>query len=699
MPFTPWNCAQGNSPPVVLPLANTVAIAPPDDSVDTNRIIVSGTGYIYSLGPGPIGIDGVTPWTVTKQVVFEPISATEPIVVVQGAGLNLLGGVSRTISVTSICEFYWNGSAWYEESYTDTTQASGGGGGGGQPGPPGPVGPQGPQGPAGPTGPASTVPGPAGPQGPEGPTGNTGSQGIQGAPGPAGATGPTGLTGPAGPQGVAGPTGPASTVPGPAGPTGPTGATGAAGAPGATGAQGPQGVAGPTGPAGATGAQGATGTQGPQGVAGPAGPTGATGATGPASFPDAPSDGHIYGRSNAAWTQVTSGGGASIIVSDTAPTGVPDNTLWWESDTAQLSLRYNDGNSTQWVGAVASGPAGAQGNPGTPGATGPAGPTGPAGGNPGTATPLMDGVAAVGTSTLFARQDHVHPSDTTNAYHNKFRNPTMDVAQRGASGSMVPGGLAYTLDGWVVYNNTGSSASLPWSQVYNANLAGNALRLSGAAGNAGFYVSQKIESFFVAQLKTPRRAILGPVTVQFTIFNNSGAAITPQLVTYYPSNAQDNFSTHMTQWTLRRIPREHATNASIATVAYTFQPANLATGYQINIQFGALTSGYIDISLADIRATPGLPTGLNNNPPVPETRSVAQEMSTCERYLTGNGAVVCTGNTWCSYQFATAMRASPSLYLNISGGSVAGGPVIGPNGFYFDYTVTCGFTYIATAEL
>lgn len=33
-------------------------------------------------------------------------------------------------------------------------------------------------------------------------------------------------------------------------------------------------------------------------------------------------------------------------------------------------------------------------------------------GSPGTATPLMDGTASVGTSTSFAREDHVHPSDT-----------------------------------------------------------------------------------------------------------------------------------------------------------------------------------------------------------------------------------------------------------------------------------------------
>lgn len=36
----------------------------------------------------------------------------------------------------------------------------------------------------------------------------------------------------------------------------------------------------------------------------------------------------------------------------------------------------------------------------------------PEGASASTATPLMDGTAAVGTSTAFARGDHVHPSDT-----------------------------------------------------------------------------------------------------------------------------------------------------------------------------------------------------------------------------------------------------------------------------------------------
>lgn len=41
------------------------------------------------------------------------------------------------------------------------------------------------------------------------------------------------------------------------------------------------------------------------------------------------------------------------IVSDTPPAGAPDGTMWFESDTGLTFVRYNDGNTTQWVQAPA----------------------------------------------------------------------------------------------------------------------------------------------------------------------------------------------------------------------------------------------------------------------------------------------------------------------------------------------------------
>ena len=185
-----------------------------------------------------------------------------------------------------------------------------------------------------------------------------------GAAGPPGPAGPIGPTGPAGPQG---PIGPASTVPGPTGPQGPIGPTGATGpastVPGPTGPQGPIGLTGATGAtgptgltgsAGATGPKGDTGAQGIQGIPGPTGPIGPTGA-------------------------------ASTVPGPTGPTGAtgPQGPIGLTGPT---------------------GPTGPQGVPGTPGA-----------GSPSTIPPLMNGTAAVGTSTNFSREDHIHPSDTSRA--------------------------------------------------------------------------------------------------------------------------------------------------------------------------------------------------------------------------------------------------------------------------------------------
>ena len=138
-----------------------------------------------------------------------------------------------------------------------------------------------------------------------------------------------------------------------------------------TNIRGPQGVPGPQGEPGTPG--GPPGPQGPQGPAGPQGPQGPPGTGG--------------------------GGGASVTVSDTAPTGATAGNLWWESDTGILYIFFNDGTSSQWV-AITTIPSGGGGGGGAP---------------PSTANPIMDSVAAPGIATPYAREDHVHPSDTSKA--------------------------------------------------------------------------------------------------------------------------------------------------------------------------------------------------------------------------------------------------------------------------------------------
>jgi hypothetical protein len=64
---------------------------------------------------------------------------------------------------------------------------------------------------------------------------------------------------------------------------------------------------------------------------------------------DAPSDGNTYGRKNGAWAI----GAAAVTIADTPPGGPIAGNLWWESDSGQMFIYFNDGSSSQWVAAAA----------------------------------------------------------------------------------------------------------------------------------------------------------------------------------------------------------------------------------------------------------------------------------------------------------------------------------------------------------
>ena len=195
--------------------------------------------------------------------------------------------------------------------------------------------------------------------------------------------------------GKAGPAGP----PGPSGPAGPAGATGPAGSPGQNG---PAGPAGQTGPAGNTGL---TGPIGPQGPIGPAGPIGATGPAGSSGTPATalplmdgaatagtmqlyacgdhihPTDTTRYAASNPSGFVNAAGASSAAPVQSVA------------GKTGAVTLAHTD--ITDWTATLAPYALTAA----VPAAS--------------TAAPIMDGTAAAGTGTTWARADHVHPSDTS----------------------------------------------------------------------------------------------------------------------------------------------------------------------------------------------------------------------------------------------------------------------------------------------
>jgi hypothetical protein len=190
-------------------------------------------------------------------------------------------------------------------------------------------------------------------------------------PGPAGAAGPQGPAGATGATGPQGPAGADSTVPGPQGPAGPAGA------------------AGPGVPIGGTAGQMLVKIDGTnyntQWVA-----PGYTQAAADAKFVDVagdtmtgaltliasvtggnqattknyvdnavatrepiilPGSAGQYWDGTKAWVALPTAPAAMppLVVSATAPGSPVDNSLWYETDTGRLFVRYNDGTSSQWV--------------------------------------------------------------------------------------------------------------------------------------------------------------------------------------------------------------------------------------------------------------------------------------------------------------------------------------------------------------
>src|SRR3954454_9450972 len=142
---------------------------------------------------------------------------------------------------------------------------------------------------------------------------------------------------------------------------------------------------------------------------------------------------------------------------------------------ANAELAYNETDHTLYIGE------------GTGGAGGSATVVVPIGGNglASSATPLMDGVAAVGTSTQYTRGDHIHPVDTSRApidspvFTTKVTLPTWTNGTRPATGT--PGMLGYSS------TNTGLELwTTQWYRVITLVDAGVALPTMNGAVSAGF---------------------------------------------------------------------------------------------------------------------------------------------------------------------------------------------------------------------
>jgi hypothetical protein len=253
---------------------------------------------------------------------------------------------------------------------------------------------------------------------------------------------------------------------------------------------------------------------------------------------------------------------------------------------------------------------------------------------------------------------------------NKFRNGAMDIWQRGISAAA---------DGWVAYIYSGSGTI---AQAAGRLLTRFSLQITGAASVTDVVIQQNIESMIAAPLTSQI------VTVQAQIYNATGGTITPILNVYHatgPDNGTFTLEPNASAVSLQACP-----NAVWTQVAYTFMMGALAAnGMAVNFDFGnnfGANTKSVRITELDIRATPGIASGINYSPPPPELRPIGIEMPFCLRYLyvvlgAGGGNLIlgqCGGPTtaWCIVSFPQPMRVVPTFsYSAVTDWTLLNGPV------------------------
>jgi hypothetical protein len=135
----------------------------------------------------------------------------------------------------------------------------------------------------------------------------------------------------------------------------------------------------------------------------------------------------------------------------TPPSVAAGNYLW-----TRVTLTYSNGTTATYYSVARQGVNGS--------------------GSPGTALPLMDGTAAVGSGTDFAREDHVHPTDTSRATKSDFTSFTVTLAaaswsnnqQTVSNAKFIASGYAYA-----VAPNSVSQLDYAEAQIYVDNVNNN----------------------------------------------------------------------------------------------------------------------------------------------------------------------------------------------------------------------------------
>jgi len=246
------------------------------------------------------------------------------------------------------------------------------------------------------------------------------------------------------------------------------------------------------------------------------------------------------------------------------------------------------------------------------------------------------------------------------SFLNKFRNASLDIWQRGASGTVTAGAPSYTADGWIA-GCTG--ANIAWSRQSGRLFSAYSLRLTGAASVTDVFVRQRIESFLCCPLAGL------PVMVQGRVYNNTGGSITPT-ITVKRAGATDDWASPTVD--VNAVSLQPCADGAWTQVSYVFTAnAGAGVGLEVTLGFGnnfGAGTKYVQICEMDI--------GVGNLLRLPDLRGAAYEAMDARRYLrTVVGDAVYYGTGYCTSatgayfpSFGVPMRAAPSSPVFSSAG-------------------------------
>lgn len=271
------------------------------------------------------------------------------------------------------------------------------------------------------------------------------------------------------------------------------------------------------------------------------------------------------------------------------------------------------------------------------------------------------------------------------ALDNPFYNPGCNVCRRGSgvlsvatSGNVATAAAQivsnnfYTLDLWRVVP---FGAGVSVLQSGSIGLSLKSLEIEGAASNTGVQIQKRILSFdatpFVGQT----------VVLQFKIFNGLGMAIVPTLNWSYCSS-QDNFSSLISDFTSNM---QSCADGATTTCAIAFVVPSGATGAQVSIDVGAMSSGTLQISEIDMELSPGTSPGLVASPPQPRLTSFSVDLDSTNFFVDSSygdsdpatpgtssqatlaclGYIGSGGISWAGHglRFKRNMFATPTLFI------------------------------------